>query len=113
MQHLKFTALNSSIPMNALLRHMVVCRVAKKPALHTMSIDRKKQKLIFTYIHNPLSNCLSQKCPPGMGVFIPNLKKIAPAISSSQNFILISLFFLHFAHFAKSAIKHKRLIQSD
>ena len=62
----------------------------KKLARHTVSISTGRKKPQFshpcsTVIPNPIEKTkLLQQCRLGRGVHIPNLKKIAPAISEIQ-----------------------------
>ena len=64
----------------------------------------------------PIETKLLHKFPRGKGVGIPNLKKIALAISEIRAakvwVYFLLLLILLFAHFAKSAIKHECVLQS-
>ena len=72
-------------------------------ASHRGYIDRKKENVIFTplYLGDPLAIRLEpnllQSCLPARGVYIPNLKEIAPAISeirAAKGLICLLGFFL-------------------
>ena len=81
-----------------------MCRVAQEAgAPHRKYIDRKNENVIFTplYLGDHLSDW-NHICPPARGVYIPNLKEIAPAISEIRAAKVSFLFLLRvFAHLQK------------
>ena len=90
-----------------------MCRAAQEAgAPHREYIDRKNENVIFTplYLGDHLSdwNQICYSCPPAKGVYIPNLKEIAPAISEiraakvSFFFFVFFFFFFVFSHTCKN-----------
>ena len=80
--------------VNRVSRHTTVCHAAQEAgAPHRGYIDKKKENIIFTllYLGDPLSDWNQQSCPPTRGVYIPNLKEIAQAISEirAAKFLII------------------------
>ena len=89
-----------------------MCHAAQEAgAPYREYIDRKKENVIFTplYLGDPLSDW-NQSCPPARGVYIPNLKEIAPAISeirAAKVSIFFRFFFFVFSHTCKNCYKTK------
>ena len=75
----------------------------KKQARHTVSILTGRKKTSFSHLCISVSLIrlepnLLQSCRPARGVYIPNLKEIAPAISEIRA-AKVSIFFLRFIYF--------------
>ena len=105
-------------------RHTVVCRAAQGAGTpHPWVYWQEERKRHFhTFVSQWsliwLEPNLLHSCPPARGVYIPNLKEIAPAISEIRA-AKVSFFFLRFFSssssfrtLAKIAITSKRVLRS-
>ena len=96
---------------------------SKKPARHTVSILTGRKKMHFSHLCSsvipyPIGTKFATDVPASYGSLHIKCEEIRSSHfrdTSEQKFVLISSFFLlllHFAHFAKSAIKHECVLQS-
>ena len=76
-----------------------MCRAAQEAGVPPVSVLTGRKKTQFSHLCSsvipyPIGTKLAREVPASRGVYTPNLKKIAPIISESeQNFVLISSFF--------------------
>ena len=95
----------------------------KKPARHTVSILTGRKKTQFSHLCSsvipyPIGTKFATDVPASYGSLHTKFEENRSSHfrdMSEHNFVLISSFFLlllHFAHFAKYAIKHECVLQS-
>ena len=90
-----------------------MCRAAQEAGAHTMGILTRRKKTSFSHFVSwcsliRLEPNLLQSCLPARGVYIPNFKELAPAISkiraAKASIFFLGFFFL-FSHNCKNCYK--------
>ena len=111
--------------INFISRHTVVCRAAQEASVPPVSILTGRKKTQFSHLCSsvipyPIGTKFATEVPASKGSLHTKFEENRCSHfrdTSEQNFVLISSFFLllllHFAHFAKSAIKHECVLGSD
>ena len=107
-------------------RHTVVCRAAQEAGVPPVSILTGKKKMQFSHLCSsvipyPIGTKCAREVPASKGSLHTKVEENRSSHfrdTSEQKFVLISSFFSSsstsssFRHFAKSAIKHERVLGS-